>query len=387
VTLGCAVLAGSVVGDEPAIADGPTTSFSVDLDAGTAGIQTSRTVPVGSLFSISVWLDATDQAAFRMIEIKFHYDDVHLTAPASTIPDTWKDPSVLNVKSGTSAPWPASWPCGPDPAANALVGEDDIGTAYFDTACWWEDTVNTFFLGPVFEYVLRCDIEGPAPITIDDTDWTVLLGADMVPYWGHKHNATVNCGGGSGDIDSDGMPDAYENAHACLNASVHDAGGDPDVDDLTSFGEFGIGADPCDNDTDNDGCADGEEHPSVSMVPAQGGDRDPLVGWDFADVPTPTGTTPGTDGKTYLVGTSVRNKAVALADVGVVLAYVGRTSASAYYTADGNNDTIQDGLQLDRTPSTTFGKPWRSAAPNGAISLQDVGVVLSQVGHNCNPPP
>lgn len=379
------VLLGDAFDRAPATADGPTTSFSVDLDAGTPGIQTTRTVPLNTLFSVAVWMDATQLSAFLEIDVKWHYDDVRLSSLASTLPDDWKDASILNVRGGTNAPWPAQWACSPDPSANGWTGEDDVGLATYYTACYYELSSSTFFTGQLFEFVLRCDIEGPASLTIDDTDYTLVLATNFQMHFGHKHNATVNCGSGSGDADSDGMPDVYENTRPCLNASVADGTADPDVDNLASFGEFTIGADPCDNDTDNDGCADGEEF--VGMNPSFGGDRDPVVGWDFADVPSPTSTTMGTDGKPFLTAASVRNKAIALTDVGVTLAYVGRASANAYYTADGNTDGVQDGLQLDRTPSSTLGKPWRSGAPNGAVSLQDVGVVLSQVGHNCNPAP
>jgi hypothetical protein len=69
----------------------------------------------------------------------------------------------------------------------------------------------------------------------------------------------------------------------------------------------------------------------------------------------------------------------------VVLAYVGRTSSNAAYAADNNGDGLGDGTQLDRSPPPAFAPLWRSGAPNGAISLQDVGVALAQVGHNCVP--
>jgi hypothetical protein len=69
-----------------------------------------------------------------------------------------------------------------------------------------------------------------------------------------------------------------------------------------------------------------------------------------------------------------------------VLAYVGRTTASVYYTGDENDDSVADGLQLDRTPSSYATQLWRSGPPNGAVSLQDVGVALAQVGHACLAP-
>jgi hypothetical protein len=115
-----------------------------------------------------------------------------------------------------------------------------------------------------------------------------------------------------------------------------------------------------------------------------GGQRDPLNHWDFFDAPTPAGPEVGGDGKLILTTTATRNKVVTLQDVGVVLAYVGRTSSNPAYGDDRNADGLSDGAQLDRTPSTVPGEPWRSGPANGAVSLQDVGVVLAQVGHNCS---
>lgn len=141
-------------------------------------------------------------------------------------------------------------------------------------------------------------------------------------------------------------------------------------------------ADPDDAvvDTDTDGCADGEEYKTLT---SQGGRRNPSDINDFYDVPTPANGPNAADGKATLGATAARNKAVALTDTGVVLTYVGRTSANPAYTADNNSDGIMDGVQLDRTPSMIPGKPWRSGPPNSAVSLQDVGVNLSQVGHTC----
>jgi hypothetical protein len=136
-------------------------------------------------------------------------------------------------------------------------------------------------------------------------------------------------------------------------------------------------------DTDLDGCRDPRE---VAALQSQGGSRNPNYSWDFFDVPAPAGPTVGTDGRLILSASASRNNVVSLQDVAVVLSYVGRTASNAYYTGDNNSDGIDDGKQLDRTPSIVPGQLWRSGAPNGAISLQDVGVALAQVGHNCSAP-
>jgi hypothetical protein len=180
------------------------------------------------------------------------------------------------------------------------------------------------------------------------------------------------------------MPDWYEFVHAdCLNYVIADANGDPDADNLASLAEMQIGTLPCVNDTDTDGCADGEETASNITL---GGDRNPTSRWDFFDVPAPAMGV-GDDGKPVITPASTRNKAVSLQDVGVVLAYVGRSGVSIYYTGDYNGDGISDGQHFDRSDSTDLSKPWRLGPPNGAVSLQDVGFVLAQVGHTCTSPP
>ncbi|KKK48456.1 hypothetical protein LCGC14_3144910, partial [marine sediment metagenome] len=99
------------------------------------------------------------------------------------------------------------------------------------------------------------------------------------------------------DTDCDGLSDAYEEAHACLNPSVDDGASDPDGDGLTNVEEFSLGTDPCSSDTDLDGCTDREELGGDETL---GGKRDPLNFWDFYDVTGPTGR----DGKVDLRTTS-----------------------------------------------------------------------------------
>jgi hypothetical protein len=174
-------------------------------------------------------------------------------------------------------------------------------------------------------------------------------------------------------------------------------GDDPDVDGLTNAQEATTGTQPCVNDTDGDGCADGEEF-FLSI------DRDPLVPWDFFDVPTPVFADPTANGS--------RNKAISLADAGAALFYVGASNgnpnpnsngvsyagglkdgdwfnaATGMFHPDGVIDSFDNvGRRFDRTPSTTSGKPYRSAPPNGAVALQDVAVLLVQVGSSCVGPP
>jgi hypothetical protein len=136
-------------------------------------------------------------------------------------------------------------------------------------------------------------------------------------------------------------------------------------------------------DSDGDGCSNRRES---LLVDAAGGNRDALNPYDFLDVPAPANGPVGTDGKLTLSTIAVRNKAVSLTDIGVILAYVGRTSTNAgaaYYNGDLNRDGLADGPQMDRTA----GLGNAETAGNLAISLADVGVALDHVGDSCTASP
>jgi len=77
--------------------------------------------------------------------------------------------------------------------------------------------------------------------------------------------------GYSGDVDQDGMPDAWELAHG-LNPSVNDAGGDLDEDGLLNGEECDMGSDPQNDDTDGDGVKDAQD--AFPTNPAEWADSD-----------------------------------------------------------------------------------------------------------------
>jgi hypothetical protein len=143
------------------------------------------------------------------------------------------------------------------------------------------------------------------------------------------------------------------------------------------------------NDTDGDGCVDIQE---ASMG------FDPLDPWDVFDPPVPARADPTPNG--------VRDGVVNFNDVLAVLFYTGTWSSgvcgdhfNAYgvdYDCDKGSDSdgdtvadippdgIPDGRDYDRSPGAEPNPPWDAAAPNGAITMQDVLVVLAQVGLDCN---
>ena len=96
------------------------------------------------------------------------------------------------------------------------------------------------------------------------------------------------------DADSDGMPDAYEDANG-LDRNTDDSGNDADSDSVTNLDEFLNGTDPQDDDTDDDSILDGAESNSGTFVDANDTGTNPLSsdtdGDGFSDgVETNTGT-------------------------------------------------------------------------------------------------
>ncbi|MEX1254220.1 MAG: flexitail domain-containing putative surface protein [Dehalococcoidia bacterium] len=190
------------------------------------------------------------------------------------------------------------------------------------------------------------------------------------------------------DDDNDGMLDASEVFYSCMDRVVADASLDYDGDDLANAAEmslwktFGLSTDPCDADTDSDGCLDGREVLTQAGTQVSGGRRDPLYFWDYFDVPT--GLPPTRDG------------AVSAGDVAGVVARFG-SNDDAPGTFDRGSDPLsapQAPVQpsgaranyhpvYDRTGVTPGGETWDLLPPNGSITSGDLAAVVAQFGHSC----
>jgi hypothetical protein len=127
-----------------------------------------------------------------------------------------------------------------------------------------------------------------------------------------------------------------------------DESSDGDADALSICTELVAGTDPVVNDTDGDGCADGEE--LLNPTHASGGERDPLDFWDFFDA----------DG----------NKFIDLSDAVFILTYF------------GDKGTEGVGQLLDR--QLVEGRPvWRPVEANDGVDLRDALANLRSFGDSC----
>ncbi len=175
-----------------------------------------------------------------------------------------------------------------------------------------------------------------------------------------------------GDLDDDKVLDGFEKWYFGSNGPLPTDDGD--ADELHLLGEFLVGSDPTDADTDDDAILDGAEDPDqdlctnareVASDPQEGGARDPLNFWDFFD--------------------ANRDGEVAAGDFFAVLGRFG---------AEGTAITVEDALSPappapayhashDRTSPAPGADPWDTGPPDGAISARDFFAVLAQFGHSC----
>jgi hypothetical protein len=165
------------------------------------------------------------------------------------------------------------------------------------------------------------------------------------------------------DADEDGMLDTFELATTCLDWKVADAASDPDQDGASTDREllFYQATDPCDPDSDDDGCGDGHEMRSTFGP----GPRRPRNFWDFFD-------TPDADGH--------RDKVVSISDI---IGFVARFGA----TGDPNIDPLSPPSPppayhpaFDRGYTEAV---WTFLPPDGSIGIEEVTGAVAEFGQSC----
>ena len=382
-------------------------------DANCAGGDESMTSPdtAGSV-GLSVWL-ALDAAGDPVVsyydatngDLKvLHCDDPNCVGGGESItsPDTAGD-----VGQSTSLVL--------DAGGNPVVSYRDLTNG--DLKVLHCDDVNCAAGGESITSPDTADGRSTSMLTLD------AGGNPVVSYWDLTdsdlkvlHCNDANCAGGDDSISS---PDTVGEVGRQTSLAL-DAGGNPVVAyyDLTN-GDLKVlhcatqtcgplaptptptntpTGTPCpdndadtacdgdDPDDDNDGCADDEEMSGASAPkPGATGPYDPLAWYDFYDVPVPVNPDMTPNGP--------RNKAVNVQDVVGVTKYVGasdngpRNANGVDYDSDKNGDTVEDGRDYDRSPGALPNPPYEAGPPSAAVNIQDVVVVLKQVGLDCSGPP
>lgn len=285
------------------------------------------------------------------------------TSTPTDTPTITPTPTVTNTATPTNTP--TETPVG-TPAVPTLDADHE---GLYDTV---EMNIGTCpGLQPKFQTLPVCHVGGSLanPLIPDSTDTDGDGLSDAVEYFTYDTNPLDS------DTDNEGLPDGQE-----VNIVLSDAlAPDTDGDGLTDAFEVVISLTQASNpNTDADGCSDSRE---LGLDPVQGGDRSPLSPWDFFDVPLPPLTASQPNG--------TMNRSINISDVLAVVFYIGVSDGGGpngngvSYNTDHDGDGVFDGRQYDRTGSTTPGKPWRSGAPNGAVSINDALAGTAQIGHNC----
>ena len=258
---GAALLALAVLAaDAPAqraAADGPGTSFSVDVMPGPMGyeaspmIQDELDLDVGTIFSIDLVVDAHDGEEWFAYQNYVNYTDSVLDA--INPPMSWANPPTMTT-GGNLFPFASGAFCGPNPTTISIYKENDDDA---DGASWRSDCGESDLDfastsgGDLIRYFFLCENPGAATLTPAAVADTFLLTPEFASLNDHQHSATINC-----------CPDS-------------------DGDNLNDCEEADLGTNPNAVDTDTDGCSDSEE---LGTVVYAGGLRDPLNHWDFYDV-------------------------------------------------------------------------------------------------------
>jgi CSLREA domain-containing protein len=230
-------------------------------------------------------------------------------------------------------------------------------------------------LGPNLEDADTCDLSGPGDLINADP----ALGP-LADNGGPTLTHALLAGSDAIDAGADCPPPATDQRGA-----IRPADGNADTTAACDIGAYEAGVspftptpspsgtpvsptstpDPLVHDSDQDGCADGEE---AGKNEALGGLRNPKHFWDFYDVPT--GDNP------------IRDQSISALDFFALIGRFGATgdpatspfafvpAPPAYHTAFDRGPTVGPNL-------------WDLTPPDGSISGMDFFAMLAQFGHSC----
>jgi hypothetical protein len=201
-----------LTGEEaPAYATDPPTNeadFSVDLDTGVGGIQTTRTVAQGAAFNIVIETNTVpDTLPWEAYQITLRYNDAVLDAVTA---GGWDDAPAEGTQGGNVFAFAtANEFCTPATQATSVfnadnsIGEDDSGINSIAMTCT-EEVPGTDHTGdgPLVQFAFLCDTSGSSTFTIDDISNTFLFDASGNDFNHHQHAATLTCGTGTAPTDT-----------------------------------------------------------------------------------------------------------------------------------------------------------------------------------------
>ncbi len=177
----------------PAGPESTTADFSIDVDANTAGVQTTRTVALGYTFNLDVV--ATASLSWQAYQITLHYDDVVLDGVIPSPDQPWTAAPIEGVRGGNRFAFTTT-PAFCTPSSQGLSRnlEDDAGLANWAMTCTEAATGTSHAdAGALAQFTFTCEAVGSASLTLTDINDTFLLAANFAQYNDAQYGATITC--------------------------------------------------------------------------------------------------------------------------------------------------------------------------------------------------